>query len=73
VPGSACTECVNAPSTFATKASATLWLAKQRTLIAEGRLTKSTRVLCVRHLNRALMPEWNGSKLTEIAPAQVRA
>ena len=38
VSGSACTRYVNAPSTFATKASATLRLAKQRTLIAEGKL-----------------------------------
>ena len=95
VPGSACTEYVNAPSTFVTKASATLWLAKQRTLIAEGkldpttvniafgdyartwlagrRLKESTRVLYTRQLERALLPHWSGSKLTEITPAQVRA
>ncbi|WP_407344257.1 tyrosine-type recombinase/integrase [Pengzhenrongella phosphoraccumulans] len=42
VPGSVCTEYVNAPSTFATKASATLWLAKQRTLIAEGKIDPTT-------------------------------
>ena len=42
VPGSVCTEYVNAPSTYATKARATLWLAKQRTLIAEGKIDPTT-------------------------------
>jgi len=53
---------VNAPATFTAKSAATLWLAKQQTLIAEGRLNPAAANLTFEEYARAWLA---GRKLKE--------